>query len=194
MTIATRLTAVSETSPQQEASTRLDSFMQVFLREQRRLYQFTVSLLANTVDADDAFQEMSLAIWNAFDQFQPGTDFYAWAKQIAYHRILRHWRENNRGVQYLDPDVMELVAAESVMPDNAEVPVDALLECVKALSQNDRHLIQRSYTENASGQQIADELHRPVNSIYKSLGRVRRTLMQCVERVLRVQRREGGQP
>ena len=63
--------------------------MGLFRHEQRRLYQFIVTLLGNTVDADDVFQETSLAIWSAFDQFKPHTDFYCWARQIAYHRILR---------------------------------------------------------------------------------------------------------
>ena len=169
--------------------------MGLFLREQRRLYQFTVTLLGNTVDADDVFQETSLAIWSAFDQFKPGTDFYSWARQIAYHRILRHRHQHNRGVRYLDPDVLELVAVEAAIPDSvAEVPVAALLDCMKTLSPGDRHLIDRCYSDNASGQQLADELHRPVNSVYKSLGRIRRALMECVERTVAAQRREGEKP
>ena len=169
--------------------------MGLFLREQRRLYQFTVTLLANTTDADDVFQETSLAIWSAFDQFKPGTDFYSWARQIAYHRILRHRRQRNRGVRYLDPDVLELVAVEAAIPDGvAEVPLAALLDCVEMLSPSDRHLICRCYGDDASGQQLADELHRPVNSVYKSLGRIRRTLLECVERNVAARRREGDEP
>ena len=103
---------MSDTTPQQMADARLDSFLGLFLCEQRRLYQFTVTLLGNTVDADDVFQETSLAIWSAFDQF------------TAWHRLLRLGKadclssdpapsgQHNRGVRYLDPDVLELVAVE----------------------------------------------------------------------------------
>ena len=164
--------------------------MKLFLREQRRLYQFTVTLLANTVDADDVFQETSLAIWSAFDQYTPETDFYAWARQIAYHRVLRHWRHNQRGIQYLDPDVLELVAGETADSDT-EISVEALLDCIQSLSESDRHLVDRCYGEDASGQQLAEELRRPVNSIYKSLGRIRRVLMACVDRTVTAQQRQG---
>jgi RNA polymerase sigma-70 factor, ECF subfamily len=186
---------VSNITPQQEPGERLNSFMELFLREQRRLYQFTVTLLANTADADDVFQETSLAIWSAFDQFEPGTDFYCWARQVAYHRVLRHRRQQHHGVRYLDPDVLELLAVDTAAPDSvAEVPVTALLDCMKLLSPSDRHLIDRCYSDDASGRQLADELHRPVNSIYKSLGRIRRVLMECVERTVTAQRREGEKP
>ena len=112
-----------------------------------------------------------MAIWQAFGQYQPGTDFYAWARQVAYHRILNHWRQQNRGVRYLDPDVLELVVLEAEGEDDSvELPLGALLDCVKRLSRDDQHLIQRCYADNASGRQLSDELQRPVNSIYKSFG------------------------
>ena len=182
---------MDEKTFQFDADARLSSFMELFLREQRRLYQFTVTLLANDADADDLFQETSMAIWQAFGQYQPGTDFYAWARQVAYHRILNHWRQQNRGVRYLDPDVLELVVLEAEGEDDSvELPLGALLDCVKRLSRDDQHLIQRCYADNASGRQLSDELQRPVNSIYKSLGRIRRALLECTERAMAAERRK----
>lgn len=186
---------MSERDPQQEANARLNGFMELFLPQQRRLYQFIVSLLANTADADDVFQETSLAIWNVYDEFQPGSDFYAWARQVAYHRVLNQWRQQKRGVRYLDPDVLELIAAQAAGPDDvADMPLAALTDCVQKLSLTDRHLIRRSYADDASGKQLADELDRPLNSIYKSLGRIRRSLLDCIERTVSSRRREGGTP
>lgn len=178
---------------QQDADARLNSFMTLFLREQARLYQFTVTLLANTVDADDVFQETSLALWQSFGQFKLGTDFYRWARQIAYHRVLNHWRQQNRGVQYLDPDVLGLIASEADALDNdGELSLVALLDCMKRLSDDDQHLIRRSYGDDASGRQLAEELERPINSIYKSLGRIRRALLKCTEREITARQREEG--
>jgi RNA polymerase sigma-70 factor, ECF subfamily len=188
-------TTVTKKNSSPDAETRLNSFMTLFLHEQARLYQFTVTLLANTADADDVFQETSLALWQAFGQFKPGTDFYRWARQVAYNRILNHWRREHRGVQYLDPDVLGLIASDAEELDGepnggAELSLAALLDCMKRLSEEDRHLIHRSYADNASGRQLSEELGRPVNSIYKSLGRIRRTLMKCTEREMTARRRE----
>jgi RNA polymerase sigma-70 factor (ECF subfamily) len=187
-----RQTVVSHAMPQLSIDAKLNAFMTLFLREQRRLYQFVVTLLANTVDADDVFQETSLAIWSAFDEYKPGTDFYSWAKQIAYHRALRHWRQNRRSLQYLAPDVLELIAG-GASADGVEPSADALVDCVKSLSVSDRHLIQRCYIDNASGQEMAEELQRPVNSVYKSLGRIRRALMACVQCAIAQQQHQGEQ-
>jgi RNA polymerase sigma-70 factor, ECF subfamily len=91
--------------------------------------------------------------------------------------------------------VLELIAAQAATPDDvADVPLAALTDCVQKLSPADRHLIRRSYADDASGRQLAEELDRPLNSIYKSLGRVRRSLLDCIERTVSAWRREGGTP
>jgi RNA polymerase sigma-70 factor (ECF subfamily) len=62
-----------------------------------------------------------------------------------------------------------------------------LTVCVQKLSQADRELLQRRYEFDAKPQQIADQIGRPVNSVYKGLQRIRAALMVCVERVLRAE-------
>ena len=52
------------------------------------------------------------------------------------------------------------------------------------LQQEDRDLIQRRSQPGHSGTEIAEVLGRPANSVYQSLGRIRRTLLECVQRRL----------
>ncbi len=35
-------------------------------------------------------------MWLKFDDFTPGTDFFAWARSIAYYRVLELRRRNKR--------------------------------------------------------------------------------------------------
>src|SRR5205085_4163762 len=53
----------------------------LFLRHERRLYAYILTLLPHRADADDALQEASLAMWDKFDAAAPPDDFLAWARR-----------------------------------------------------------------------------------------------------------------
>ncbi|MCE9552471.1 MAG: hypothetical protein K8T91_03715 [Planctomycetes bacterium] len=55
---------------------------------------------------------------------------------------------------------------------------------MQRLPQTDAELIHQRYSEGLSGLELAKRLKRPVNSIYQSLGRIRRTLLDCITRKL----------
>ncbi len=56
-------------------------------RHQRRIFSYIYTLVPRRPDADDILQETSLVICEKFDEFEEGTDFVAWACQIAYWRV-----------------------------------------------------------------------------------------------------------
>ena len=54
---------------------------------------------------------------------------------------------------------------------------DALRGCLKKLPENDRHLVDRCYGDSRqSFKTAAEELGRPINTVYKALNRIRRAL------------------
>src|SRR5688572_9156273 len=74
------------------------SFLRLFLQNQRRVYAYILTLLANRADADDALQEASLVMWDKFDPDSPPDDFAAWGCRIAYFKVLdiRKKRQRSR--------------------------------------------------------------------------------------------------
>ena len=86
---------------------------------------------------------------------------------------------------------VEQVADEAlVVSGELELRRKALIYCLGKLREKDRELIQQRYAPGANGRTVAELLDRPVNSVYQSLGRIRRTLMECINRRLAV---EAGQ-
>jgi len=45
-------------------------------------------------------------------------------------------------------------------------------------------LIQARYAPGENGLKVAEKLGRPTNSVYQSIGRIRKTLFDCVNRRL----------
>jgi DNA-directed RNA polymerase specialized sigma24 family protein len=61
--------------------------MMLMTRHQRQIFGYIYALVPNRYDAEDLLQETSLVICEKFNEFEDGTDFVAWACQIAYWRI-----------------------------------------------------------------------------------------------------------
>ncbi len=58
----------------------------------------------------------------------------------------------------------------------------ALLACLSRLAPADRELIRQRYAPSETGKSLARKLGRPANSVYQSLSRIRRALLECVKR------------
>jgi hypothetical protein len=62
---------------------------------------------------------------------------------------------------------------------------EALEECLKKLPEADRVLLDRRYVEEDSTlQELAEESGQTANVLYKALGRIRRQLLECINRKL----------
>ena len=175
----------SPVSPGEPAAPANAEFVQLFTRHQRRLYLYILSLLPNPVDAEEVLQEANLVIWAKFSEFKSGSNFLAWACQIAYYEVLKAREKKRRDKLQFNPELLELLAEEGVaQSDLLERRRLALVYCLGKLRDRDRELIQSRYSPGENGQSVAASLKRPANSIYQSLSRIRRTLLECVNRRL----------
>lgn len=163
-----------------------EEFMALFTAHHRRLFRYILALLPRLHAAEDVLQETNLVLWRRFAEFRPGTDFYAWASRVAFLQVLKYRKSaRHREAFGLDEDVLETLAQRSVeSTDYLDGARDALQNCLTKLSATDRDLILRRYMSGESGKKVAAELGRPQNSVYKSLGRIRQGLLQCVQRSL----------
>jgi RNA polymerase sigma-70 factor (ECF subfamily) len=163
-----------------------EEFVQLFTRNQRRLYLYILAQVPNTQDAEEVLQETNVVIWAKYHKFAPGTNFFAWAAQIATYEILKFRQRHQRDKLRFSDEFVETVAAEADArsDDDFEMRRRALEQCLQSLRPEDRELIRLRYQPGESGTSVAEELDRPVNSVYQSLGRIRKTLLECISRRL----------
>lgn len=165
-------------------------FIQSFTKAQRPLFLYILSLVPRPVEAEEILQETNLIVWTKSKQFQPGTNFRAWACQIAYFEVLKYRERKQREKLHFNPELMELLAEESIQQaELMDRRRQALAECLLKLKESDRALIQTRYSPEGEGPGIADRLGRPINSIYQSLSRIRKALLECINRRLAAEAR-----
>jgi RNA polymerase sigma-70 factor (ECF subfamily) len=162
---------------------RATEFVALYSSHYARLQFYIMALLPTANEASDVLQETSLVLWRKFGTFQPGTNFFAWACKIARFQVLKHRERQGRSARLFDVGLFEKLADEardeSMVP---AIPLQALEECLGRLTEGDRSLIRRRYEPEMTVQRLAHDIGRTANSLSKSLGRIRRALLECIDR------------
>ena len=173
------------TSPKPTSAPPDEEFVRLFTRHQRPLFLYLLARVPNPVEAEEILQETNIVIWRKFEQFVPGSNFLAWAMQIAKYEVLKYRERHQRDkLQFSEEAVSQLADEEAEDPAYWEARRQALAKCLGKLRAKDRELIERRYSPGQSGLGVAELMERPVNSVYQSLGRIRRTLLECIQREL----------
>jgi RNA polymerase sigma-70 factor, ECF subfamily len=150
-------------------------------RHQRQLLRYIHTLVPRLDDAEDILQETSQVICEKFDTFREGTDFMAWACEIAWWRVRAARSAFARSRVCFSDEVLALVAETAAeLRGEMDDRQDALEQCLKKLQPRDRELVDARYQQGSSVESAAQRNGRTVEAAYKALARIRRALHDCV--------------
>jgi RNA polymerase sigma-70 factor (ECF subfamily) len=155
-------------------------FLKLFLKVQPAIRSYLLSLLRNGVDADDVFQEVSLVLWERFEDYDSRYPFLNWAFGIARNHVARWRRAAPRTRAWLPPEVEEKLAVTyAELEDELAPQRNALRGCVEKLGDHARDLLTLRYEKLQSLQQIAQDRGMTLNAVNKALGKIRKFLSDC---------------
>lgn len=167
----------------QEGGPKEDKFFRLFSGNQSEIFSYIVTLVPNSVDADDIFQETCSVMWRKFEGFQEGTNFSAWACKIAYYIILEHRRKKFKNPIRYSSETMKLLSASYAEYRNGSTHrIESLNECLRNLSDKERFLIQQRYNKAVPVNSIAEQVGVSVSMIYKTLAKIHYFLLECIQR------------
>lgn len=163
----------------------IEEYVQQLTQEQRRVYCYIYSLLPNSVDAEEVLQNTNVVLWRKSGLFEPGTNFYRWACGIARLEVLK-WREKqSKDSRAFSVDFIEEIGQELMQQgDLLERRRQALASCLGKLREKDRQLIMMRYADGATTKSVAENVGRPLKSVYAAMSRIRDSLMQCINRAI----------
>ncbi len=177
-----RYSMASGKEPEAESD---DRFVQLFAQNQLRLRAYIFTLVRDSSNADDVLQEASVALWKKRDTFDHRRDFFRWASGVALIEVLRFRRKTATDKLQFDEALIHTLALEYLdNADDCDRRRAALPDCLKKLSQQDRWLVSARYSSDITVAQIAEQLGRPLSTVYSSLVRIRETLYRCVQQTI----------
>lgn len=156
-------------------------FVRRFAECEHEVYRYILTLLPDSAQAQDVFQDTAVALWEKLEAYDPSRSFVAWACGIAHNKVLMHRRRFARQPHTLSDHTLELIAGQyTTERDLIEQQVQALAECLAKLAAPQRELIEARYSTKMTIHEYARRTGRVVNTLYKSLDRIRRRLLDCV--------------
>jgi len=175
-------------TPPQPAPTpaEYEQFVRLLVAHESALRGFLRALLPAWDDVDEVMQQTSLVAWRKFSQFEPGSNFLAWAAAIARFEALKHLRARGRDRLVFSPEVLDLIADEAAAEPEALARERAALEsCLKKLDAMSRELLRLSYQPGAKFHEIAAQAGKSVQGYYKTIQRLRARLLDCIRTELK---------
>jgi RNA polymerase sigma-70 factor, ECF subfamily len=159
------------------------SFNELFLRHQRDVFAFILTLVPDRNDAADVFQQTCLALLEKKAEYELGREFFPWACGFALNETRRFRRNHIRERSQLDDAAIEAVAnVQFRSAQKINVKLDRLEQCLAALPDDKREMLMQCYSYHGGMKDLAEALDVDPNALYKRLERIRKTLVECMEK------------
>lgn len=174
------------------AGDRTEQFVGLLVRSEFEIRTAILTLCPHHADADDLWQRTSTILWRKFGEWQPNTDFVAWACTVARFEVKNFMRTRSRDRLTFNEKLIEsLGQVRAEMRDELAAQRQALANCVQKLKPTDRRVIDGCYADDAPTiKSAATQLGMPLNTVYKALIRIRRVLLECTQRALAMEGRK----
>ncbi|MDC0935992.1 sigma-70 family RNA polymerase sigma factor [Pirellulales bacterium] len=153
-----------------------------------RLLRYVFVLLPDWDSAQEVVQNAHVVVWKKADEFQTGgeEEFFRWAKQIAYFEVKKLVEKQRRRPLLFDGPLTALIHDEvDAMSSDLELQREALATCIDKLPPRDQELVRLKYWKMSTVASLSEQLGRSADALYKSLQRIRRQLLGCIEREAR---------
>jgi len=186
--MTTEETAVPAEAPKKGAATKA-LFEEQALQYMDQLYAAAMRMTRNPADAADLVQETFVKAYQAFGQFQQGTNLKAWLYRIQTNTFINNYRKNQRNPYQGTIDDLEdwqLGGAESVTQHTStrsaeaeaidHLPDSAVKDALQSIPEDFRLAVYFADVEGFSYQEIADIMKTPVGTVMSRLHRGRRLL------------------
>lgn len=164
---------------------RYDQFLRLFSRSENAVRAHVRTLAWSSMDVDDVMQEVALAAWRKFEDFDAGGGgeaFTKWLLVIARFEVLRARRNVARDRLVLSEEVITLLADDS--RDRAEAAAAeraAVSECLQKFDEAGRRLLLVVHTPGRTVAEIAAETGTKARAMYSRLEALRARLRACVQ-------------
>jgi RNA polymerase sigma-70 factor (ECF subfamily) len=162
-----------------------ERFGRLFVETQREILRYIRALVPDIDDAHEILQDTAVDLWRKFDRYDPAYPFAPWACRFALRRVLKHREQRARRVECMSIESLTQIAADQ--DEEEGIPEErrsALEACMQQLCEADRLVVERRYSRQMPVAHIAGLTGRTPSALYKALERIRRRLLESVNRRL----------
>jgi RNA polymerase sigma-70 factor (ECF subfamily) len=158
-----------------------EDFIRLMSSCQKRLFLYLRGLLFSRDLAEETLQDTNVILWRKRAEYEPGTNFVAWACQIAFFEACRARRDQRRNLPVFSDVFLADFAPDLLAAAEASDSLEKQLEdCIKELKLRDREILERRYAAGSNTKTVAESMGCSIDAIYRALRRIHETLFNCI--------------
>ena len=139
-------------------------------------------MLPRREETSEVLQNVIVVLWQ---KYESARDFKRWAFGVARLEVLKFLQARRRDRHIFDDDLVNKLADRAILLESRHsAEREALDRCLQKLPAKHRDLVLTAYAKDSSIESLAILRSQTPMSLYKFLHRIRRTLMECVQRTL----------
>lgn len=161
-------------------------FARLVAQHQRAVQGYILANVPCWNDADEIWQETCVRLWLELDKFEVGTNFGGWAIRVAHFEILSWRKKVSRSRLIFGQQLIDALQQEQRQFTSQQTKdrLSALDQCLNKITEKQRELLSRFYAPERQVKEIATAMKCSVDSVYKSVQRIRKLLRCCIEKHL----------
>jgi RNA polymerase sigma-70 factor, ECF subfamily len=159
-----------------------EEFILELTEVQQRLFGFLFKRLADREQAREVLQRTNLVLCRKADNYEPGTNFKAWAMTVANYEVMAYRKTQVRERLVFTDEVDALLGPDEDGRSSAQSDrVAHLSHCLKGMSLKNRELLDWRYQGERTMEKIAEDIGSTIGAVKVKLHRLRRQLMGCIQ-------------
>jgi RNA polymerase sigma factor (sigma-70 family) len=147
-----------------------------------------LSMLQNTMDADDLVQEVLLKVWRSLSTFRSESSFRTWMTRVAINEVLQWYRRERHRSRCQSPDDLDTLASVCDNPHRHFARAEAaqrVRQALAVLPEKYREVLVLREFDQLSMQETAHSLRASVPAVKSRLFRARLLLSASLRRSTR---------
>lgn len=157
------------------------AWLQLVRRYEGLVYNYALRMTGQRADALDVMQDVFLSVYRSLHRWRGESSFKTWLMIIAHHRCVEFFRRQRQ--QYDNDDELTTLASDDVWdsPEAVYAGQQQGQQLVRAMQQlpiEQRLIVELKFFQHLSLQEIAEQLHTPLNTVksrfYKAVERLQK--------------------
>ena len=163
-----------------------DEIAQQLLDARVELTGYFRSVIVDRHLAEDVFQDVCVKAIRASDTFKDAKHLRRWCHRVGRNRAIDLLRKKDSKQILLGEAVLAQLEEDENerQPASTRAQLDALSQCLAALTPRSQKIVALRYGEELSGIEVARRLDCKVDTLYKALARIYQNLRTCISETL----------
>ena len=159
-----------------------EEFILELTQLQQRLFGFLFKRLADREQAHEVLQRTNLVLCRKAGNYEPGTNFKAWAMAVANYEVMAYRKTQVRERLVFTDEVDAMLGPDDDGRSSAQsARVAHLSHCLQGMSSKNRELLDWRYQGERTMEKIAEDIGSTIGAVKVKLHRLRRQLLGCIQ-------------